>query len=232
MSEKFKRKELKYLINLEQYQQLMKFLKPHIIEDQYPYSLISNIYYDTPNYYLIRKSLEKPIYKEKFRIRGYGNLTHNDLVFVELKKKYKGIVYKRREKINLYLVDKLLNGDLNTNQIRKEIAYFIKFYSQLQPKILLSYERMAYVFKNNKNIRITFDKNILWRTENISLLSGVYGNKLLPDNMFLLEIKIAGAFPNDLAKFLSQHKIFKTSYSKYGEAYKQIIRKSEELIYG
>ena len=185
-------------------------------------STICNVYYDTDNFELIRKSIEKPIYKEKLRIRSYDKPTLDSSVYVELKKKYDHIVYKKREKIayKYVLNNSFLEGA--ETQIDKEIKYFNDFYGGLTPKMFLSYEREAYYFKTDKQIRITFDTNIKYRTENVNLLPSISDIKLLPNNLVLMELKVPFSIPYELAKYLSSEKIFKTPFSKYGTAYKQI----------
>lgn len=226
MEKSFKRHEIKYLITINQYINLMDYLSDKVEKDVFYKSTICNVYYDTDNFELIRKSIEKPIYKEKLRIRSYDKPTCDSSVYVELKKKYDHIVYKKREKIayKYILNNSFLEGA--ETQIDKEIKYFNDFYGGLTPKIFLSYEREAYYFKDDKQIRITFDTNIKYRTENVNLLPSISDIKLLPNNFVLMELKVPFSIPYNLAKYLSSEKIFKTSFSKYGTAYKQIHKLS------
>ncbi len=226
MEKRFKRHEIKYLITINQYINLMNYLSDKVEKDVFYKSTIYNVYYDTDNFELIRKSIEKPIYKEKLRIRSYNKPTLDSSVYVELKKKYDHIVYKRREKIayKYVLNNSFLEGA--ETQIYKEIKYFNDFYDGLIPKMFLSYERVAYYFKDDKQIRITFDTNIKYRTENVNLLPSISDIKLLPNNFVLMELKVPFSIPYNLAKYLSSEKIFKTSFSKYGTAYKQIHKLS------
>lgn len=226
MEKSFKRHEIKYLITINQYINLMDYLSDKVEKDVFYKSTIYNVYYDTDNFELIRKSIEKPIYKEKLRIRSYNKPTLDSSVYVELKKKYDHIAYKRREKIayKYILNNSFLEGA--ETQIDKEIKYFNDFYGGLSPKMFLSYEREAYYFKNDKQIRITFDTNIKYRTENVNLLPSISDIKLLPNNLVLMELKVPFSIPYDLTKYLSSEKIFKTSFSKYGTAYKQIHKLS------
>lgn len=204
----------------------MDYLNDKVEKDVVYKSTICNVYYDTDNFELIRKSIEKPIYKEKLRIRSYNKTTLDSSVYVELKKKYDHIVYKRREKIayKYVLNNSFLEGA--ETQIDKEIKYFNDFYGGLTPKMFLSYERVAYYFKDDKQIRITFDTNIKYQTENVSLIPSISDIKLLPNNFVLMELKVPFSIPYNLAKYLSSEKIFKTSFSKYGTAYKQIHKLS------
>lgn len=226
MEKSFKRYEIKYLITINQYINLMNYLSDKVEKDVFYKSTIYNIYYDTDNFELIRKSIEKPIYKEKLRIHSYNKPTLDSSVYVELKKKYDHIVYKRREKIayKYVLNNSFLEGA--ETQIDKEIKYFNDFYDGLTSKMFLSYEREAYYFKTDKQIRITFDTNIKYQTENVSLLPSISGIKLLSNNLVLMELKVPFSIPYDLAKYLSSEKIFKTPFSKYGTAYKQIHKLS------
>ena len=231
MEKSFKRHEIKYLITINQYINLMNYLSDKVEKDVVYKSTICNVYYDTDNFELIRKSIEKPIYKEKLRIRSYNKPTLDSSVYVELKKKYDHIAYKRREKIayKYILNNSFLEGA--ETQIDKEIKYFNDFYGGLTPKMFLSYEREAYYFKTDKQIRITFDTNIKYRTENVNLLPSISDIKLLPNNFVLMELKVPFSIPYDLTKYLSSEKIFKTPFSKYGTAYKQIHKLSQNSKY-
>ena len=105
----FKRIEKKYLLSGKKYDQLMTALADYIEPDEYPHSTICSMYYDTPDFKLIRASIEKPLYREKLRIRSYGVPTRDSKVFVEVKKKYDGVVYKRRLKMELGELESYLN---------------------------------------------------------------------------------------------------------------------------
>ena len=195
----------------------MERLRP----DAYGKSTICNLYFDTPDYRLIRTSLEKPIYKEKLRLRSYGQVKEDGTTFAEIKKKFKGVVYKRRIVMpQNAAMDFLCNGGPTPpSQIGREIAYLFDYYRELAPRVYLSYEREAYYDKNDKDLRFTFDTNVLYRREDLSLTSPVYGHPLLKEGQVLLEIKTAGAIPCWVVDALSRHKIYKSSFSKYGNAY-------------
>lgn len=218
----FKRYEMKFLINTEKKRALLKGMEPYMQLDDYGRTTISNIYYDTPDDILIRRSLEKPVYKEKLRVRSYGVATDSSTVFVELKKKYKSVVYKRRISTTYKEAMDYLNKGIelkNQSQIIKEIDYFCNLYEGLMPAIYLSYEREAFFGKQDPELRLTIDENILWRRNNINLCEPAYGSTLLENNQSLLEIKIAKAMPLWLANLLSENQIYQTSFSKYGNAY-------------
>ncbi|MBO5337483.1 MAG: polyphosphate polymerase domain-containing protein [Lachnospiraceae bacterium] len=223
----FKRYELKYLLTRKQKEIIQNAMEAYMMGDEYGKSTICNIYFDTPDSLLIRRSLEKPIYKEKLRVRSYGRAKENSTVFVELKKKYKSVVYKRRvsatQKEAMDYLGKGIPMPIQ-NQITEEIDYAMELYQNLQPAVYLSYEREAFYGKEDRELRITFDENILWRNEDISLCSEVYGTSILEPGMVLMEVKIAGAMPLWLSRLLSENQIYKTSFSKYGCAYKQMIQ--------
>ena len=197
-----------------------------MVLDQYGRTTIRNLYYDTDTYLLIRRSIEKPVYKEKLRIRSYSKASSDSTVFVELKKKYKQVVYKRRISLPERQAVEWLSGEKhpdNHTQIANEIDYFMKLYGTLHPTIFLSYEREAYYSVEGSDFRVTFDDTILCRQEDLSLKSEVYGTPILPDNNVLMEIKCSGGIPLWMTDILSKEKIFKTPFSKYGTAYKTLI---------
>ena len=223
----FKRYELKYLLTRKQKEMIQEAMAPYMEADAYGKSTICNIYFDTPDSLLIRRSLEKPVYKEKLRVRSYGRAKADGTVFVELKKKYKSVVYKRRvSTTEREAMEYLCEGIPlpKKNQITEEIDYACELYRGLQPAVYLSYEREAFYGKEDRELRITFDENILWRNEDISLCAEVYGEPLLERGYALMEIKIAEAMPLWLVKLLSDNHIYKTSFSKYGCAYTNMIK--------
>lgn len=226
----FKRYELKYLLTQQQKALLLQEMKPYMKLDQYGKTTIRNIYFDTDNYRLIRHSLEKPAYKEKLRIRSYAKAELADPVFVELKKKYDSVVYKRRvvmpqQQATRWLCDGIAHPE--KSQIADEIDYFCSFYQNLHPTVFLSYEREAYYSVSGDDFRVTFDENILSRQEDISLSADIWGTPLLPEGMVLLELKTPGGIPLWMSRFLSRQGIFKTSFSKYGTAYRNQIHQTK-----
>jgi SPX domain protein involved in polyphosphate accumulation len=219
----FERYELKYLLSAEQRTQLLKAMKPYMALDRYGHSTIRNIYYDTDSYRLIRRSLEKPAYKEKLRVRSYSKADENSQVFVELKKKYKSVVYKRR----IVLTERQASDWLDraapcpqSSQISREIDYFLEFYDTLHPAIFLSYEREAYYALGDDAFRLTLDENILYREKDLSLDAEVYGTPILNQGQVLMELKTSGGIPLWMTHFLTQQHLCKTSFSKYGAAYR------------
>lgn len=224
----FSRYEEKYLLSTPQYAALSAALTDRMRPDEFFKSTICNVYYDTPNYALIRASLDKPIYKEKFRLRSYGVPHSGSTVFLEIKKKFDGIVYKRRVAMTLAEAEAYLGSHVypdTDSQILREIDWFRTFREELMPMVYLSYDRKAYVSVENPALRFTFDTNILWRQTGLSLPDGVGGASLLDDGFVLLEMKVPGALPLWFVKILHQINAQPTSFSKYGAAYQEILRR-------
>lgn len=220
----FKRFEIKYMIDEAVFEKLMEVMDGYMIADEHGRSTVCSLYYDTPKHLLIRRSLEHPVYKEKLRLRSYGLAKPSDTVFVELKKKFCSVVYKRRiamthDKAISYLAG---NGQIADSQIANEINYALKIYENLAPAVLLSYEREAFYARNNHEFRVTFDRNILWRDYDLSLDKGIFGTPILEDQKVLMEVKTDGAIPGWMVDFLTANKLYKTSFSKYGTAYRAI----------
>lgn len=224
----FKRCEKKYLITQEQYNRLSVVLRPRIERDEFAESTISNIYYDTPNFQLIRASLAKPAYKEKLRLRTYHTPSADTEAFVEIKKKFNHVVYKRRIGMSYQQAVAYLNNAPapQESQISHEIDWFLRFYQGLRPAMCICYDRLAVFDREQPELRITFDTNIRWRTEQLDLAAGPYGEQLIPEDSCLMEIKIPGATPLWLAHTLSEIGIFSTSFSKYGTAFQTLLQRS------
>ena len=218
----FKRYELKYMITKEQKKSVIESILPHMALDKYGRTTIRNIYFDTDSYLLIRRSIEKPAYKEKLRIRSYKRTNSDSQIFVELKKKYDSIVYKRRISLpESDAISWICNGKpcKKNNQISREINYFMEYYSPLHPKVFLSYEREAFYARDGSDFRVTFDENILFREEELSLGADVWGTPVLDEKLCLMELKCSGGIPLWMTGILSKEHIYKTSFSKYGSAY-------------
>lgn len=222
----FKRYELKYMLTLEQKAKVLAAMEPYMKLDKYGRTTIRNIYYDTDTYLLIRRSIEKPAYKEKLRIRSYSKADADSTVFVELKKKYKSVVYKRRISLPEEEAMEWISGERHCHkhtQIANEIDYFLDYYRTLHPAVFLSYEREAFYARDGSDFRVTFDDNILCRQEDLSLESEVYGTPILSEGKVLMEIKCSGGIPLWMVHVLSEEHIYKTSFSKYGTAYRTMI---------
>lgn len=237
--EVFNRHECKYLIDSTVFEEISKKLTKYMDIDDYnkihDLYTISNIYYDTKDNHLIRTSLSKPYYKEKLRIRGYGIPKENEKVYLEIKKKVCDVVNKRRTKISLTEAyefittgEKPLIKDYMNKQVINEIHYILKLYD-LEPKLYLAYDRKAFFSKENKDLRITFDTNIRTRRYDLTLEAGDYGESLLDERKWLMEIKAEKSIPFWLATMLSEYKIFKVSFSKYGREYEKLLQNERKL---
>lgn len=221
----FKRYELKYKMNRQQKENILQSMNAYMKPDQYGRTTIQNIYYDTDTYRLIRRSLENPAYKEKLRVRSYCPANGDTPVFVELKKKYQHVVYKRRLVCPQAEVIKYFgsgNPLPDHSQIGNEIRYFWQYYKTLHPAVFLSYEREAYYALDGSDLRVTFDENILYREKDLNLGSAVYGTPILEEGQILMEIKTSGGIPLWMSRALTGNHLYKTSFSKYGTAYQQM----------
>ncbi len=229
----FKRIEKKYVLTQEQYQKILAGILPYMKEDKYKETTICNIYFDTDDSRLIQISIDKPIYKEKLRLRSYCvPQDKNHTVFFEIKKKFKKTVYKRRISMSLSEAEAYIETGVMPEKVKgnipKEIDYMISCW-KLKPKIFLAYDRTAYHSKENPDLRITFDRNIRSRYNDLSLLSGDYGEPLMSAGTYIMEIKIPNAAPLWLAHLLSENGIFSQSFSKYGNIYiKHILEGNKE----
>lgn len=223
----FKRIEKKYVLTEKQKNLLFDKISDYIKEDKFHKSNIYNIYFDTKNNDLIINSIDKPLFKEKFRIRSYKIPTLEDKVFFEIKSKYKGIVGKRRCVLKLKeLYDYIENKKFDeSNQIMKEINYYYQLYN-LKPVIFIAYDRLSYCSKTDEALRITIDSNLRSRRYNLRLEQGDKGKKYFEDEKYIMEIKTIGSMPLWLVRTLSELKIYPTTFSKYGNIYKK-----ERIVY-
>lgn len=230
MAEIFRRIEKKYILNKEQYNRLIPELKKYMNEDIHGESTIRNIYFDTDQYELIRHSITKPYYKEKVRLRSYNKPNKESKVYLEIKRKCDNVVGKRRIEMKLEEFEKYVedpNSITTSNmQIKKELDYTFKLYN-LKPAMYVSYLRTAYYQKDNMDFRATFDSHIVARKENLRLDSDNCGEELLKKDHYILEIKTLGIIPMWFVNLINELKIRPGNFSKYGEAYEQIIMEKE-----
>ena len=223
----FKRYELKYVINREQRDALLKAMEGHLALDMFGHSTIRNLYYDTDDWRLVRRSIEKPWYKEKLRLRSYGLADEDSPVYLELKCKAYDTVYKRRVQSTLQGVRQFFESGVplgDGGQISREINAFCSLYDTLAPSCLIIYDRTAY-YEPDGDLRLTIDENPSYRTEDLTLKKSMDGISLLKPGWTILEVKVQEAMPLWLAAILSGGGIRKASFSKYGEAYRQQLVK-------
>ena len=217
------RYELKYIVAQDQAEFFLHGVGERLLPDRYGLTTIASLYYDTPDRRLIRASLEKPKFKEKIRLRSYGPATDDSPVFLEMKRKCSGIVYKRRMQTTVPQAARFFSGaDGGDSQIAREIGYFRDFYGSLAPSCLIFCDRTAFVAPGN-DIRATLDANPRFRSDDLDLRSPVRGEPLLPPGYLVLELKTEQVLPFWMAKLLSEGAIYQTSFSKYGEAYRSIM---------
>jgi SPX domain protein involved in polyphosphate accumulation len=235
--EVFNRYENKHLVNRGQYDALLLDLAAKMELDKHNLDgetyKIYNLYYDTDDSNLIRRSLEKPTYKEKVRVRAYGVVADDDIVFVEIKKKYDGLVNKRRTPMKLHDAKLFLeNAEVDMQaymnpQVVGELSEIIRR-QKLLPKINITYERMAFVSPDNSSLRVSFDHAIAARRHNVGLDKDATGEYLLPDDQYVMEIKTRQAMPLWLVELLGKHHVKAISFSKYGREY--INKLKEEYV--
>lgn len=237
--EVFERYEMKYLLDDVQYEkvfaELLTYMNVDVYSEKTGFYPICNIYYDTPTDQLIRASLDKPVYKEKIRLRSYGTPKNMDTpVFLEIKKKYNHLVSKRRIVLKLsdaycYMAHGTIPDDYRVNtQILREMDYARSIYD-LKPKLYLSYQRKALAGREDPEFRITFDKDILVRRTDVLLERGDYGEQLLPSGRWLMEIKVLHAMPLWCVRILSEAQVYPASFSKYGTEYRQYVKYRQQL---
>ena len=230
----FNRFENKYMLDTGTFEKLEKSLWEYMCLDSYNKDhetyRITNLYYDTPDSHLIRTSLQKPKYKEKLRLRAYGTPTIEEKVYVEIKKKVVGRVNKRRSALLLKeAYDFLHSGTLpeerpdQNQQVLHEIGYLLNTHP-LKPSLYLSYDRRAFFGVRDKGLRISFDCNIRTRRHDLTLEAGDQGTPLLGNDCWLMEIKVTDSIPIWLCQLLSEHKIYPTSFSKYGAEYRKSLK--------
>lgn len=227
-SDVFKRKETKYILSKKQYEELLRIMDGKMAVDKYGKQTVNNIYFDNDNFELVSRSIDRPVYKEKLRMRVYGVPKDDSLAFFELKKKYQGIVYKRRINAPLEKIERYIHSGIpvEDSQIFREIDFVYRS-KALEPKLYLAYDRVAYYGLDDEEFRMTFDTDIRYSFENTDvrcknpvLLTG--------DDFVLMETKCQLVYPRWLIDFLNGNNLFKTSFSKYGTVYAKVLLENKE----
>ncbi|MBO4365623.1 MAG: polyphosphate polymerase domain-containing protein [Eggerthellaceae bacterium] len=236
----FERNEKKYILTAQQYRDLVIALQDRLEDDEYPESTVQSLYYDTPDRLMINRSLSKPAYKEKFRVRAYGPANEKCIVYVELKKKFKGVVYKRRvplglEEASLYVAGMPYEQAARLSIVRglvlpeafswatlQTIAEFDACLARcevLEPAMVIVVDRLAKRTVDGSDVRITFDHELRWRDTDLRLGCNLDGAPLFDEGTVVMEIKCQDAYPLWLARVLSTLHIYPQSCSKVGRAY-------------
>ncbi len=238
--EVFNRYEQKYILNRETFFKVNEAVKQYMEPDSHSagdvFYPICNIYYDTFDFALIRASVAKPAYKEKLRLRSYGRAKPGDLVYLEIKKKYQGLVNKRRTAISLPAAAEFIqtgrlseiSSDMN-RQILAELSYFVRTHS-LVPKAFVAYDRIAYFGKGNQDLRISFDHNLRARNKKLVLTAPDTSVPLIDSDVYIMEVKTRFAAPLWLTDLLVSHGLFKQSFSKYGSYYLNTLLAAEKIV--
>lgn len=248
----FARKEKKYVLEADQYSQLMQLIGANLEEEPYPRSIISSLYYDTPTFELINRSMEKPLYKEKLRIRSYGTYNPEAAVFCELKKKFKGIVYKRRVQMSEQAAYAFMGGmpyeqacaqwpldpskqtidhsPAQDAQIAREIEACIARHENLAPAMMVQVDRLPLHTTDGSNVRITFDFTPLYRTTDLCFAGGMHGNSIMNDGQVIMEVKCQNAYPLWLTQAFDAIHTYPQGCSKYGRAYTRAFQAEHTKI--
>ncbi len=223
----FRRTETKYLLSEQECKQLLELVEPYLVKDQHFKNTNCSLYFDDANNLLAIRSLEKPLYKEKVRLRSYGVPTLEDTVFLEIKKKFNGVGGKRRVPIKLkdfyaWQQNKMRRPISPENmQISEELRFLFEEY-ELRPALYLAYDRISYSDRENPQFRITFDRNVRSRRTDLSLECGDKGEKYFKNGEVVMEVKADGAYPLWFVRSLSRLKIYPATFSKYGRVMMQL----------
>ena len=225
MQKVFKRYEKKYLITSRQAEALQTFFLEHMTVGDFDAYWVQNLYFDTAHWDVIHKSMQQPYYKEKMRLRYYGAPDMQDPAFLELKKKYAGIVYKRRLALSLHAIEQGLAQALNEDdsQIARELHFHLKS-KQVAPKMFISCKRHAYKGKEDAGLRVTLDSEVRYRVDDLVFGDPQNGKLVLEDGLQVMEIKTHTSIPLWLSRYCSENGIFASPFSKYATCYTDYCR--------
>lgn len=229
----FERYERKYLLSRFQFESVLRQLEGSMEQDSYGLHTISTIYYDTGDFDIIRRCLKGPRFKQKLRLRAYGLPGRESTVYLELKKKLSGITYKRRVALPLWKAESYLAGGAPPRERGRafgEIDWFVRQHP-MEPKVLISYDRIALQGIQDPSLRVTFDSGIRWRDSDLRLGHGDRGQPLLEPGSYLMEVKAQGALPLGFVRMLSGLKAYPVSISKYGSIFGKYLTDKEDIAH-
>lgn len=228
--EVFKRYELKYLLHWDAYIAFRERLLPYMQYDTYgnadgKYNIIS-LYYESEEKDIYYETMNKLPFRQKLRLRVYDQADLSSPSFIEVKQKFKNVVNKRRTVIPLNEAYSILSKpydeqlieqvESSNPQILKEALHFKNLY-ELKPATIVSYDRQALsgVLENESDLRVTFDYNLMCRTDDLRLENGPEGMYFLDREMVILEVKVSNSVPFWLARLLSEFNFTQQGFSKF-----------------
>ncbi|WP_142826013.1 polyphosphate polymerase domain-containing protein [Planococcus soli] len=222
----FCRKEQKYLISKEQYNRLIEEMGNRMRSDKNGDNgkyTVTSLYFENEAKQIYFETKNKLQYRQKLRLRVYGDTDLAGTAFFEVKQKHKDVVNKRRAVIPLaeayrYLKEGSKGGldhfHVSNRQVLKEIDYFINYYG-LQPEMIVSYDRHALHGVDDEDLRITFDFNLRCRNQDLHLEHGTYGDPFIDLNLVVLEVKVDHSVPLWLVRILQSLDCEQRSASKF-----------------
>ncbi|HFI0254452.1 TPA: polyphosphate polymerase domain-containing protein [Streptococcus suis] len=236
VQKQFKRKETKYIVDKETFALLEKDLQRHMVSDEFATSTITNIYFDNEDFDMIQDSIAKKNGREKIRMRIYdAQPSASSQAFLEIKKKENKIGYKYRLTSNPlsvtnYIEKGVVDKTITDEMVTSELEILRERYGTIKPKMYIYYDRVSYKGIEDKKIRLTIDKNLLYRDYHVSATDGKFGEALLDPNKVIMEIKVPEQLPDWLLDLLEKYQLEKQSFSKYGNAYKLAHQMSGEEV--
>ena len=223
---KFKRIETKYIVHKETLALLKEEFKAHLVPDDYPTSTITNIYFDSADFQMIRDALARKNERKKIRMRTYTNNPNlNSPAFLEIKSKDEmGIGHKFRLTATAHTILDFVEYGIRSEQITdeaisEELDNLRLVHNGIAPMMYIYYDRFSMKGIEDPNVRVTIDHNLIYRDENLDFESGKYGQPLLDEDYVIMEVKVPGMCPAWLQNILDKHGLVDQSFSKYGNAY-------------
>ncbi len=220
------RRELKYLLPWEQYQEVVNYLTAYLTPDEHhdgSYT-VTSLYFDTADYKAYRDKIDGQRYRRKLRMRIYGKETTSADApcFVEIKQRLNKTISKRRLLLPYETATALetyenLLGDANPGDraVLEEVIYLRDVF-QLQPACVVSYQRLAFNGgPYEPDLRVTFDTKLKGRIHELSLSSPAENHYFAPPDWCIMEVKVNERVPYWLTKMIATYGISLRRISKY-----------------
>ena len=93
--------------------------------------------------------------------------------------------------------------------------------------MFIGYNRHSYRGIEDPKVRVTIDREVVYRNYDLDLTAGRHGEPLIEENQVILEIKVNGDQPDWMVEILNRYQVEEISFSKYGRAYSKTLEASE-----
>jgi hypothetical protein len=228
MNRPLSRYECKYLVLEAWVPEIRRIIGPFVRPDRFAPQAggmyrISSLYLDSPDLQLLRMAREGWSERMKLRARTYSE-RQEDPVFLEVKRRFNGVVHKTRARLARAEVRAPLRSHAWGAPARSgpsELRQFVHLaqHFAVRPVRHVRYLREAYESRGGEPVRVTFDR-ALEQAEGRDGELSPDGSRWRPLGLegVVLELKFTGGFPLWMGALVARFELERRSISKYSLA--------------